>query len=255
MESHSPAPEKPRRWPVASLVACVNAVAGGALGLPVALWAMDVLKASRFEGSSDFGVAFIWTPLAIITGFVVGFVVSFFVSRTGFAGFIVRAGIAFSVVAALIAMTGGIAYACADHPPHVDGKQIEVEFELRVPTRGRSIEDVLQPGTNSPFAIRFMAGESFTSYAEERWSDAQRTEKYITILVRGALGSQDAKRVFTAGGSGESWQMFPLLLPPSPDKVTETWSAWLPPDRRWDGSTVRPEDRYWLRYRVQFAKK
>lgn len=241
------------RWPVALLVACLTAVAGGALGLPVALWAMEILNVSHREGASDFAVAFLWTPLAIITGFIVGLVVGFGVGGAGFTGFVVREGIALAIVAALVAAAGGLAYARADHPPRIDGERIEAEFELRMPTRGRSVEDVKQPNPNAPFAIRFMAGDSFTSYARENWDGARRTEEFIIVPVRGILHSQDAKREFAAGMSGESWQMFRVPLPPSPDKVDEAWSEWLSPYRRWGGEALAPEDRYGLRYRVRFA--
>lgn len=241
------------RWPAALLVACLTAAAGGALGLPVALWAMEILHASRFEGSSDFAVVFLWTPLAMITGLIVGLIVGFSVGGTGFAGFAAREGIALAIMVVLITVAGGIVYAYADHPPRVDGKRIEVEFELRVPTRGRSVEEVKQPNPNAPFAIRFMAGDSFTSYARENWGEARRTEEFITVPVRGILQSQDAKREFTAGMSGESWQVFRVPLPPSPDKVEEAWSEWLSPYRRWGGEALAPEDKYGLRYRVRFA--
>src|SRR3954465_7831447 len=117
---------QPRRWPVALGVAFVNGIAGALLCLPVAIWGMKIHHGSHFEGSSDFGVIFIWMPLAAIIGFLVGFGISFSTRRHGFPGYAYRQGIALLAITGVIVLGGGLTYATAPHPraPVIDGKRI-----------------------------------------------------------------------------------------------------------------------------------
>lgn len=52
---------------------------------------------------------------------------------TGFGGFAKAQGIALGIALGLAAIVSGILYLAADHPSKLDGKQLALEFELKVP--------------------------------------------------------------------------------------------------------------------------
>ncbi len=240
--------QKARRWPVALLVAFITAIGSAALTIPVADWAMEVLNVSNFEGGRGYSIVFLYVPLALLAGFATGFALSFFVKRGGFAGYAIRQGIALLVTAIIILGIGGLAWATADHPPLIDGKNLALDIEARVPANGRSIEDLKA----AKFDFALVASASDRSYSDTRWSEATRTDEFITVPAWAALKSSDAGREITAGIDGESRQIFTVMLRAKPTKLDE-WSDWAPPRERFDHSKPAPNEQYLVRYRVRFA--
>lgn len=246
----APAPPlKPKRWPIALLVGLVTAFAGAVLCVPVADWAMEMLHVSNMEGGRGYAMVCLWIPLSIVVGFAVGFGVSFLVKRGGFAGYAIRQGLALLIIAFLIVCAGGLAYETADHPPLINEQNLALEIELRVPTKGRSIEELKAV----QFTIALVVSASDRSYSDLRWSEATRTEEFITVPAWATLNSKNAGREITAGINGESRQIFDVLRTASPKKIDEAWSEWTPPRERFDGSKPAPDDQYLARYRVRFA--
>jgi hypothetical protein len=244
----SPEPRR-RRWPIALLVGFVNAIAAAVLCVPVADWAMEQLHVSNFEGGRGYAIVCLWIPLSFIVGFVVGFGISFVVKRGGFVGYAIRQGLALFIVAILICGAGGLAYASADHPPLINDQNLALEIEVRVPTKGRSIEELRA----ADFNIALVVSASDRSYSDLRWSEATRTEEFITLPAWATLNSKNAGREITAGVNGESRQVFNVLRTASPKQIDEAWSEWATPRERFDGSKPAPEDQYLARYRVRFA--
>lgn len=83
-------------------------------------------------------VVCIWLPLTAIVGFAVGFLLSFFVKGSGSAGYAKRQGFSLAVTATLIGLGALFSYASVDHPPMIDGKELALDLEVRVPAKGRS---------------------------------------------------------------------------------------------------------------------
>jgi hypothetical protein len=242
-----PVPAQPKRWPVALLVALITGIASAFISVPISDWAMTALKVSNFEGGRAMGVVCIWAPLAAIVGMVVGFVVSFQIKRPGFAGFALRQGLALAIMVLLIGGVGGLAYATADHPPLIDGKTLALDIEVRVPAKGRSIEDL----KTQKFDVAVVVSASDRSYSDLRWSEATQTDEFITVPAWGTLNSSNAGREITAGVEGENRQLFSVMLGAKPTKLDQ-WSEWTPPRQRFDGSKPAPNDQYLVRYRVRF---
>ena len=239
---------KPKRWPVALLVGLVTAIASAIICVPIADWAMEALHVSNMEGGRGYAMVCLWIPLSIIVGFAVGFVVSFLVKRGGFAGYAIRQGLALLIITALIAGVGGFAYSTADHPPLIDRKNLALDIEVRVPSKGRSIDELKAAG----FSVALVVSASDRDYSDLRWGEATRTDEYITVPAWASLNSRDAGREITAGIEGENRQIFNVMLTASPKKVDE-WSEWAPARERFDRSKPSPEDLYFVRYRVRFA--
>ena len=239
------------RWPVALAVAFVNGIAGALLCLPVALWGMKIHHASHFEGSSDFGVVFVWMPLAAIIGFLVGFGLSFSTRRRGFPGYAYRQGIALLAIAGLIAVGGGLTYATAvrPHVPTIDGKPLALQIELRVPANGRTIEQLRATG----FDARVDEDPDDASNASPLWSQAVRTDEFITVPMWENLHSITKKRQIPAWDAHESYHYFKVAVPASPQKIDEAWSDWivsvLPANENNETQVMECH----ARYRVRFA--
>lgn len=93
------------------------------------------------------------------------------------------------------------------------------------------------------------------SYSDMRWSEATKTDEFITVPAWSRLNSKNAGRSITAGLRTESRQVFYVLLPPSPKKIDEDWSAGVSAEQDFEGKKLAPEDAYSVRYRVRFASE
>ncbi|MGZ5553189.1 MAG: hypothetical protein ACXWHF_06080 [Chthoniobacterales bacterium] len=241
---------KPKRWPVALLVGLISGIVGATISAPVADWAMESHHVSNFEGGRGYAVVCLWIPLGFIVSFIVGFVVSLLIKQTGFVGYLIKQGVALVIVALLVAAGAGLGYATADHPPLVDGQNLALEIEVRVPKKGRSIEDLKK----ADFSVALVVSTSDRSYSDMRWAEATESNEFITVPAWADLNSRNAEREITAGVEGESRQIFNVLRLASP-KIDEAWSDWTPPRERFDNSKPSPEDQYLVRYRVRFTSE
>ena len=248
MSDPAAAVPQPKRWPVALLVGVISGIVGAAICAPVADWAMQAHHVSNFEGGRGYAVVCLWLPLAFIVSFIVGFVVSLQIKRIGFVGYLLKQVVALVAVALLVAAGGGLGYATADHPPLVDGKNLAIEIEVRVPTKGRSTEDLKK----AEFEVALVVSASDRSYSDMRWNEATQSNEFITVPAWANLNSRNAGREITAGVQGESRQVFNVMLRALPP-VDDKWSEWAPPRERFDQSKPAPEDQYLVRYRVRFA--
>ena len=66
----------------------------------------------------------------------------------------------------LVAATAGIGYATADHAPLIDNQELALDIEVKVPAKGRSIEQLKE----QDFSVALLADRD-ARYADMRWSD------------------------------------------------------------------------------------
>jgi hypothetical protein len=136
----------------------------------------------------------------------------------------------------------------ADHPPLIDDKRLALDIEVRVPAKGRTIEQLWA----EEFDCALTVSASDSSYCDMRWSDAKMDGEFIIVRAWASLNSRNANREITAGVKDESRQRSNVMLYASPRKVDEAWSEWAPSFQRFDGSKPAPPDQYQVRYRVRF---
>jgi hypothetical protein len=67
--------------------------------------------------------------IALFTAFA-GCILAVFVGPTGF---VIAQGWSFFIVCGIAGLLGGVPYLLSDKPPQIDGKHLELEFELRAP--------------------------------------------------------------------------------------------------------------------------
>jgi hypothetical protein len=247
--TNAPPPLKPRRWPVALLVAFITACAGAALAAPISDWAMEAHHVSTMEGGRACAVIAIWMPLAFIVGFAIGFTIGMVSKRPGFAGFLLKQGISLAAVAALVLTVGGLSYAAADHPPLIDRRALALEMQVRVPAKGRSVAELQAQELD----VALVVSASDRSYSDLRWAEATQSDEFIIVPAWARLKSRNANREITAGVKDENRQIFNVLRRASPKEIDEAWSEWTPPKQRFDGTKPSLEDQYLVRYRVRFA--
>lgn len=210
---------------------------------------MQAHHVSSFEGGRAYAVVFIWAPLGFLVGCVTGFAVGMFVRARGFSGYLIKQAVALLAIALIVLAVGGLGYATADHPPLIDGKNLALEIEVRVPAKGRSIEQLQA----EDFTVALVVSASDRNYADLRWSESREADGFITVRAWSQLRSRNAGREITAGVRDENRQIFNVMLRASPAQVDESWTDWAPPRERFDGSKPLPEDQYTVRYRVRFS--
>ena len=85
---------------------------------------------SNMEGGRGMFVVFLCVPLGILVGLVIGIISSILVRREGLAGFLVAQSWSLLIVCGLASLLAGVPYLLSDKPPTIDGKHLELQFEL-----------------------------------------------------------------------------------------------------------------------------
>jgi hypothetical protein len=214
-------------WPASLAVALLT----GVLGLVAAGYVMSLCvrwyRISSFEGGSGYAVIGV-ALVGGVAGTVLGLVVARMVAGEGFSGFLKAFGVAGGLALALAAVAAWIARSLADVPPTIDGRELELDVEIRLPVDVKS-----SPAAGS--------GESWTELHSVSGGTVRKS-------VRGDLRPAEARledgrwivpgsvRLFTTRGKrslgihlhGEALTGYLLPLPAEPGPEHEEWSPWGP---------------------------
>ena len=119
------------------LRALFNALLTALVGCVLAFFVGDYLTrlahVPEMEGQRGMTIFFLGVPLGILAGLVIGIVSAIAVRRQGLAGFLVAQGWSLLIVCGLAGLLVGVPYLLSDKPPTIDGKRLELRFELRAP--------------------------------------------------------------------------------------------------------------------------
>lgn len=203
----------------------------------------------EMEGQRGMTVVFLCAPLGILTGLVIGIISAIVVRRQGLAGFLIAQGWSLLIVCGLAGLLVGVPYLLSDKPPRVDGKHLELQFELRAPARFK-IPD--QPDGYS-IQVSLYTDNRQSRFAFIDWSAITKNAKHITIPGNVPLLTHSKTRSLLASIGNEpcASQFIELKIPPAPRKEDETWSDWIFAMQRADLSPVPEPERMALRYRVR----
>jgi hypothetical protein len=204
---------------------------------------------SNMEGGRGMFVVFVWAPLGILVGLVIGIILSILVRRQGLAGFLVAQGWSLLIVCGVAGLLAGVPYLLSDKPPTIDGKHLELQFELRAPATFK-IPD--QPDGYS-IRVSFYTDNRQTQYAFIDWNGITRDPEHATISGHVPLLTHSKTRSLLAsiGNEPVASQFIELRIPPAPRKEDEAWSDWIFATQRADLSPVSEPERMALRYRVR----
>jgi hypothetical protein len=121
----------------ASFIALLTAFVGCLLAFFVGDYLTRLVHMSNMEGGRGMFVVFVCAPVGILVGLLTGIISSILVRRQGFAGFLVAQGWSLLIVCGLAGLLVGVPYLLSDKPPTIDGKRLELQFELRAPAASK----------------------------------------------------------------------------------------------------------------------
>jgi hypothetical protein len=139
----------------------------------------------------------------------------------------------------------------SDKPPRIDGKRLELQFELRA-SAAFQIPD--QPDGYS-IRVSLYTDDRQSRFAFIDWSAITKDAEHITIPGNVPLLTHSNTRSLLAsiGNEPAGSQFIELKIPPAPRKQDETWSEWIFAAQRADLSPVPESERFAARYRVRTA--
>ena len=234
-------------------IALITAIVGMFLAVFASDYLTKLYHVSDMEGQRGMTVIFLFAPLGIIVGFVVGIVVALRARWPGFIGFVKTQGLSILVTIALATVVSGLCWVAADKPPKIDGNNLTLDFELKIPPAIR----VPSESTPNNIYASLYASNRDNRVAILDFKSIARADGYVIIPGTAELMSHSADRELLASMGNETGasQFIHLNLPAAPRKEDETWSQWTLATRRADLSPVPEPERIAVRYRVRELKK
>jgi hypothetical protein len=233
------------------LIALSTAFVGCLLAFFVGDYLTRLAHVPEMEGQRGMTVVFLCVPIGIVAGLVIGVVSAILVRRQGLAGFFVAQGWSLLIVCGLAGLLVGVWYVFSDKPPRIDGKRVELQFELRAPAAFQ-IPD--QPDGYS-IRVSLYTDNRQSRFAFIDWSAIRKDAERITIPGNVPLLTHNKARLLLAsiGNEPAASQFIELKIPPTPTKQDKTWSEWIFATQRADLSPVPEPERFAARYRVRTA--
>jgi hypothetical protein len=233
----------------AFLIGLSTAFVGCLLAFFVGDYLTRLAHVPEMEGQRGMTVVFLCVPLGILAGLVIGIISAILVPRRGLAGFLIAQGWSLLIVCGLAGFLVGVPYVLSDKPPRIDGKPLELQFELRAPAAFQI------PDQPDGYSIRVSL---YTDYRQSRfafidWNAITKDAEHITIPGNLPLLTHSKSRSLLAsiGNEPVASQFIELKIPSTPRKEDETWSEWIFATQRADLTPVPEPERFAARYRVR----
>jgi hypothetical protein len=234
-------------------IAILTAFVGCLLAFFVGDYLTRLGHMSNMEGGRGMFVVFVCAPLGILVGLVIGIISSILVRREGLAGFLTAQSWSLVIVCGVAGVLAGVPYLLSDKPPRIDGKRLELQFELRAPATFK-IPD--QPD-GYDIRVALYTDNRQSQYAFIDWNGITKDAEHATVPGNVPLLTHSKTRSLLAsiGNEPVASQFIELRIPPAPRKEDETWSDWIFATQRADLSPVSEPERMALRYRVRPVNK
>jgi len=235
----------------ALFIALFTAFVGCVLAFLVGDYLSRLAHMSNMEGGRGMFVMFVCAPLGIFVGLVIGIVSSILVRRQGPAGFLVAQGWSLLIICGLAGLLAGVPYVLSDKPPTIDGKRLELQFELRAPATFKIPE---RPDGYS-IRVSLYTDNRQNQYAFIDWNGITRKAEHATVPGYVPLLTHSKTRSLLAsiGNEPVASQFIELKIPPAPRKEDAAWSDWIFATQRADLSPISEPERMALRYRVRVS--
>jgi hypothetical protein len=233
----------------ALFIALLTAFVGCVLAFFVGDYLTRLAHVPEMEGQRGMTIFFLCAPLGIIAGLIIGTISAIAVRRQGLAGFLVAQGWSLLIICGLAGLLAGVPYLLSDKPPTIDGKQLELEFELRAPTTFKI------PDRPDGYSVRvsLYADNRQNEYAFIDWSGITKDAEHSTVPghVRLLTHSKTRSLLASIGNEPVASQFIELKIPAAPRKEDQTWSDWIFATQRADLTPIPETERMALRYRVR----
>lgn len=231
------------------LIALLTAFAGCILAFFVGDYLTRIAHVPEMEGQRSMTIFFLCLPLGIITGLIIGITASILVRRRGPAGFLVAQGWSLLALSGVAGLVGGVPYLLSDKPPKLDGKRLDLEFELRAPATLKISE---QPDGYS-IRVSLYTDNRQSRFAFIDWNSITKDSEHVIIPGNVPLLTHSKTRSLLAsiGYEPVASQFVELKnLPPAPRRQDEAWSDWIFATERADLTPIPDSERFAIRYRV-----
>jgi hypothetical protein len=232
------------------------AILSGLIGMLLAFFAAERLTrlyhVSDFEGARAYAVVFLFAPAGFITGFVLGFFGGVVFRWPGFAGYLKTQGLAVAGTVCFIGIISGISWLRADHTPHINGKNIALEFEVKIPP---TIQLPAELNSHN-LGVSFYASRRDYRPAEIDFSAIKKSDAATIVPGSAILMSRSADRELLAwyGEISKPAQVINLVdLPPAPRAPSEDWSNWIGATHYADLKEIPEAERMSARWRLRIA--
>jgi hypothetical protein len=236
-------------WLISLGAAALSAVAGLFLAGFIAHACVSWYRISSREGASGYFVIYLALIGAVTSGFV-GLVGARMVASRFGPGFGRELAGALAAVSLIAAVVAGVCRLLADVAPTIDGRDLNLEVEFRLPDTHRADRP---PSHRNEWRIRLAAlsGHTQRTYrdGEVRAEAARYEDGRWTVPAEGYVFTERGRRVISLECEGKDEGGFVLPLPGRPGREFLSWSDWLP--RQQASGQPWPEDKLSYRFRVQ----
>jgi hypothetical protein len=146
-------------------------------------------------------------------------------------------------------LVGGVPYLLSDKPPKLDGKRLDLEFELRAPATFKIPE---RPDGYS-IRVSLYTNNRQSRFAFIDWNSITKDPEHVIIPGKVTLLTHSKTRSLLAsiGNESAASQFVELKnLQSAPRKENEAWSDWIFAIERADLTPIPDPERFAIRYRV-----
>lgn len=233
------------------LVALLSGLLGAAAGFVGGDITTRAHHVSNMEGGRGMLVVFAIVPACIVAGIIVGVVAARLIPAPGLGGWFKAQLAAWAAVAILAGVVFGYAWMRAPRPPLLNGQELVLEFEVRMPA-GRAA-----PDSAGKFSVLFTS----KGYGDDR---------HLAILHLDRLGSSEGRVVIPASAAIRTTTMqrslvvndengdyfwFDLPLRARPADGDLEWTDWWPRPGEVATADIRGNGGFQIRYRVRPADR
>jgi xanthosine utilization system XapX-like protein len=204
----------------AFFIALFTAVVGCVLAFFVGDYLTRLAHVPEMEGQRGMTIVFLCAPLGILAGLIIGIISSILVRRQGPAGFLVAQGWSLLILCGLVGLLVGVPYVLSDKPPRIDGKRVELQFELRAPV---TFQIPKQPDGYS-IRVSLYTDNQQSRFAFIDWSAITKDAEHNTIPGNVRLLTHSKTRALLAsiGNEPGGSQFIELKIPPAPGMQDES---------------------------------
>jgi hypothetical protein len=234
------------RWPSTIVIALICAALGTALGLLLGGAITKAYRVSNFEGKAGYAIVFIFAPAGLLLGLIIGTATARMSGGAGTAHFFKTQGLALLITGVGLGAAGGLALLLADRPPKLGGNELNLEFEIRIPTDQPVPADLEQ----AEFRVSFFENDKNNRSADLAFDLVTRDSAFVTVPGTAWIGAHSLFRMLSAGFGGGDSRVFEIRLAPGPTEADTAWTDWQgsrAPLGKYEGRTGEP---YQVRYRV-----
>ena len=231
-------------------IAVLTGLAGMLLAFIAAEWLTKLYHVSNFEGERAYAVVFLFAPAGFLAGFVIGFVGGVVLRAPGFSGYLKAQSLSILATILLIGAVSGIVWINSDHTPYINGKNVALEFEVKIPPTIQLPAEL----SSHNLGVSLYASRRDHRGAEIDFSAIKKSDAATIVSGHAILMSRSSDRELLAwyGEVSKPAQVINLVdLAPAPREQTENWSDWIPATHYADLKEIPEAERMSARYRVR----